>query len=201
MFWALLGSMAGGAAGNAAEANAAEDAAQLALRMGRRARAAEQQMYADAQAFMAPYREAGLAAIPALEKDLYSRDYSPANDYQTNEELRALKMRMAAGGKLRSGSMLRGASDIYSRAAEREYNQRYGRYMNLINAGAGHSTGAATDAGRTSDLVGNLYMSGANQLGNIAMAGGQANAALYGGLGKALGTYLQDYYAGQRAEG
>lgn len=192
---ALAGAFAGGQAGNNAEARAALDAADIALDMGRLAREKDIEMFDLGQEFMAPYRQAGLEAMPEYERELYSMDYSPANDYMTREDLRRMKMQAAASGKLRSGTTARSLGDIYERAAVREYNRRYEPVLNAVNAGAGHAFGASQGAAAAGADAGNLYLNAANQLGAITRAQGQSDAAMYGALGQAAGTWAQDYFA------
>ena len=117
-----------------------------------------------------------------------------------------LSRQLAARGLLGSGNAAQRLGELSAGVAANDWNQQYGRLLDMVKVG----TGASASAGSASQQLGNqigqnaanvagINANMAGQVGSAALAAGQAQAGLYGGLGgastRALNTGINAYNA------
>lgn len=193
---ALLG---GGAAKKAAgtQAAAADRAAEL-----------QQQQFERQVELQAPFREAGVRALPELEAasrytpfgmEQFTAD--PGYGFRLSEGQKALDRQAAARGGLISGAALRGAQRYGQELGSQEYTNAFNRYQTERQARLNPLQSLA-GMGQTS--VGLLGQAGQTMATNVGEAGGQAAQARASGymgganaLSQGLGQYI-NYSQGQQ---
>jgi len=208
---AILGSaVIGGLAANKAastQANAANRAADL-----------QREQFNRQQKLQAPFREAGIRALPELEAasrytpfgmDQFQAD--PGYAFRLSEGQKALDRQAAARSGLMSGGALKAAQRYGQEMGSQEYTNAFNRYQAERQARLGplqSLTGMGQTTAQQIGAAGQNYAgSSANIAGNMASNVGEAyqgaaNARASGYLGQAnalaggLGTYL-NYSQGQ----
>lgn len=148
----------------------------------------------------APFREAGVNALPELiaasrytpfSMEQFEQD--PGYAFRLREGLKALDRTAAARGGLLGGNQLRGVTQFGQELASQEYGNAFNRYqaeraarLNPLQslAGMGQTT-ASTLAGQAGQLGQNV---GANMIG-----AGNARASGYMGVANALTSGLGQY--------
>ena len=140
-----------------------------------------------ALAFSAPYRDGGLADYNALRQQVgTSFQASPGYEFARGEGIRAIDQGASARGMLGSGARLRELTRFGTGIA----NQEYGNWLSRLQALAGAGQAASGQAA-------SLAQQGGQNVANLTMAGGQAQAAgtvgqanaLLGGLNQGLGLW------------
>lgn len=180
----------GGAIGGQAVAaerqkDAAEDAAKEQQRASERAIQSQEKAAATVRGDLAPFREAGLAALPRLtalttdeaEQEKFLKE-SPLLGLISDETTRQLTARQAARGRLGSGDT---ATELQNRLAVTGLGlleRQQGQLFNLATLGGNVAGQQATQTQQTSNAVSNLLTG----IGNARAAGeiGQANAITQG---------------------
>ncbi len=205
MTWGLV-AVAGSSLVGAYGAN---KAAKAQLQGAREGAAAEREMFERQVELQAPFREAGLNALPELvEASRYTPfgmeqfQADPGYGFRLKEGLRALEGSAAARGGLLSGNTMRGIARYGQGLAADEYTNAFNRYqaeraarLNPLQS----LTGMAQSSANT--LSGAAGQLGTN-LSNLAVGAGNARASGYAGMANALASGIGqgvNYYQGQQA--
>jgi hypothetical protein len=185
---AVLGSKASSKAANV-QAGAADRAAEL-----------QQQQFERQVELQAPFREAGVRALPELEAasrytnfgmDQFTAD--PGYGFRLAEGQKALERQAAARGGLISGAALRGAQRYGQEMGSQEYTNAFNRYQTERQA---RLNPLQSLAGMAQTSVGQLGQAGQTMATNVGEAGGQAaqaRASGYMGTANALSQGLNNY--------
>jgi hypothetical protein len=194
---AIAGSAVVGAYGANRAANAQERAA-------RDAAAAQERMFNRQVELQAPFREAGVNALPELieasrytpfSMDQFQQD--PGYAFRMREGLKALDRSAAARGGLLSGNQLRGVTQFGQDLASQEYTNAFNRYqaerqarLNPLQSLAGVGQTATNTLSNEAGQYGQAMANNAAQMGNIRASGYMNTAnAITGALGTGLNYY------------
>ena len=181
---AIVGSAVIGAVASSSASRSASRAQQNAANT---ANAEERRQFDLARADLAPYRQAGTAALGTLSSNFgNSFETSPGYEFVRDEGQRNLGNSFAARGGAFSGNALRALSQFNQGLASQEYG-------NWWNRGAGLA-GIGQTATNTGVAAGQNF---ANQFGANTMAAGDARASgvlnAYSGIANAANTGLSNY--------
>ncbi len=189
------------------QAQAADYAANLQSQATANSLAFTKNVYGTAQSNVAPYQQAGTAALSQLGAGTAAGGQfnssptgaqvlgqDPGYQFRLDQGQQALQRAEAAGGGVGSGGALKSAEQYGQDYASSEYQNAYSRFMgtrqanyaNLANiAGYGQQANATlTNAGTgASANVANTSLAGANAQGNYLTQAANATAA--GGIGVA----------------
>jgi hypothetical protein len=182
-------------------ANAAGKAASTQAGAANRAAELQQQQFERQVELQAPFREAGVRALPELEAasrytpfGMSQFQADPGYAFRLSEGQKALDRSAAARGGLISGGALKAATRFGQDMGSQEYTNAFNRYqtersarLNPLQSLAGMSQTATNQLG----AAGQNY---ATNAGNALTSGAAAQAAGYVGQANAinsgLGTYL-----------
>lgn len=205
----VKGALGAGASifGAQTQANAAESAAQKSADASRYASDLQYKMWQEQQALQAPWREAGVRALPQLEGrvnampgafSFTAQDFNtyqdPGYTFRLAEGNRALNQAAAQRGGLISGNALRAAQRYGQEMGSQEFGNAYKRALDAYNSqvsreqtGYNRLAGLAGIGQQTAGtLASQAGQYGAN-VGNLAMtsAANQGNALLAQGNARA----------------
>lgn len=167
----------------------AKKAAKAQTKLGQQALALQKQMYEQSRADLAPWREAGGAAIGqglAMLQPGYDHTTSPGYDFRLSEGMRAVENSAASKGMLMSGGTLKDLTRFAQGTAAADYHDQFNRVMAVAGGGQ--------QAANTGVNAAQNYASGAS---NTLQGIGQAKASGYAGMNQAVqGTLgnLMDVY-------
>ncbi len=202
-----LGDLAGGAKnilGEITGSNATRDAIDAQTQATREANQTQRYMYDTSRADLAPWREAGMRALPQLEGADFQRDFTmqdfqadPGYAFRMAEGQKAIERSAAARGGLGSGSTLKEltkysqgvASDEFYNAYNRfnaDRDRRFNRLASLAGIGqTANSQGVANNQNYANQVSSNqMGLGNAVASANIAQA--NRTTQLYGqGMGAA----------------
>jgi hypothetical protein len=187
----------------------ANKAAKAQVQGAREGAAAEREMFERQVELQAPFREAGLNALPELvEASRYTPfgmeqfQQDPGYGFRLKEGLRALESSAAARGGLMSGNQMRGITRFGQELGSQEYTNAFNRYqaeraarLNPLQSLTGM---AQSSANTLSGAAGQLGSS----LSNLAVGGANARASGYAGMANALSSGIgqgYNYYQGNQA--
>jgi hypothetical protein len=192
---ALVGAASSGSAART-QANAADRAAEL-----------QREQFERQVGLQAPFREAGVRALPELEAasrytnfgmDQFQAD--PGYAFRLSEGQKALDRQAAARGGLISGAALKGAQRYGQEMGSQEYTNAFNRYQTERQA---RLNPLQSLAGMAQTSAGQLGQAGQAMATGVGEAGGQAAQARASGymgtanaLTQGLGQYL-GYTQGQ----
>lgn len=191
---AILGAAAIGAGTSIYASNKAAKAQKNAAQAGL---AAEQQMYEQSRADLAPWRAAGGSALSEYAAQMgipgYQRNInfqaSPGYDWRVQQGIRAVNQGAGASGMLRSGARLKALTDY----GQNQASEEYGNWMNRLAAlsGIGQTT-AVTQAAQNA--------SSAQQRADLYGQQGAARASGYQGIANGINSGLSNLsgFAGQQ---
>lgn len=163
---AVLGSGALGAGASIFGASQSAKAAREAAR-------AQQAMYDQQRADLAPWREAGASALTRLAGTVDTPfQTSPGYQFAFDEGMRAVQDSAAARGRLNSGATWQ----ALNRYGQGVANQEFGNWQNRLAALAGVGQSATTQTGAFGANAANA-MGAANMAAGNAIGGGAINAA------------------------
>lgn len=201
MPWVIGGAMLGSALIGGVSSGAASRAQERAAREGA---AAQERMFNRQVELQAPFREAGVNALPELvaasrytpfSMEQFQQD--PGYAFRMREGLKALDRSAAARGGLLSGNQLRGVTQFGQDLASQEYTNAFNRYqaersarLNPLQSLTGMGQTATNTLSNEAGQYGQNMAANAAQMGNIRASGyiNQANA-LTGALGTGLNYY------------
>ncbi len=189
---ALVGSNASKAA-TQAQVQAAGESSAVQSQLGNRALDLQQQQFDLGRSDLAPYREAGTAALGTYAGEV-NRPFDQTPGYQArfNEGVRASDAGAGARGLLDSGARLKALTRFGADQAEQGYGTYANRLAGLAGVGqtatqAGVAQGQGF-AGQASGTLGSL----AQGLSQTAQFGGQAQAAGAVGQANAINSGIQN---------
>jgi hypothetical protein len=136
---------------------------------------------------LAPWREAGGAAIGqglAMLQPGYDHTTSPGYDFRFNEGQRAVESGAASKGMLMSGGTLKDLTRFGQGVAADDFNDQFNRTMAVAGGGQQAATSGAQLGAQSAGGIADLY----TQMGNARASGyvGQANA-IGGGISQLIG--------------
>lgn len=169
-----VGSVLGGIFGG----KGAKKAAKAQTQLGQQALQLQADMFNQTRADLAPWREAGGAAIGqgwAMLQPGYDYTASPGYDWRLSEGMRAVENSAASKGQLMSGGTLKDLTRFGQGLAADDYNDQFNRTMAVASGGQQAATSTANAAS-------NYANAGSNILQNI----GQAKASGYAGQNQAI---------------
>lgn len=195
-----LGSIAGSVMGNNAQQDAMKDAAEL-----------QYLQMQQANKLFRPYRQAGTDALgqyqdnignqPTYQNTLANLVNDPGFQFRLQQGQNTLENSAAARGNLLSGATLKDLQGYAQGMASQEGQAAYTRDMNAYNNTQNQLANLMQQGyGATGQTVG-MGQASTNNLANLAMQGGQAQANMYTQLGNiannAAGNYfMYDYLGG-----
>jgi hypothetical protein len=190
---AILGATAlGGLAANQAgrtQAKAANRAADL-----------QREQFDRQNELQAPFREAGVRALPELEAasrytpfgmDQFQAD--PGYAFRLSEGQKALDRQAAARGGLISGGALKAATRFGQEMGSQEYTNAFNRYQTERNARLNPLQSLAGMSQTATNQLGAAGQNYATNAGNALGAAGQAQASGYMGMANAVAGGLGQY--------
>jgi hypothetical protein len=191
---AIIGSAAIGA-------YASSEAADTQAAAADRASDLQRQQFDRQVELQAPFREAGIRALPELEaasrytpfgKDQFQAD--PGYAFRLSEGQKALERQAAARGGLISGGALKAATRYGQEMGSQEYTNAFNRYQTERNARLNPLQSLAGIGQTSTNQLGVAGQNYANAAGEAIGAGAQARASGYMGVANAasggLGQYL-----------
>ena len=199
----LAGTIGGALLGGAASKSAARTQAGAADRAGQ----LQQEQFERQVELQAPFREAGVRALPELEAasrytpfGMAQFQQDPGYGFRLAEGQKALERQAAARGGLISGAALKGAQRFGQEMGSQEYTNAFNRYQTERQA---RLNPLQSLAGMAQTSVGQLGQAGQAMASGVGEAGMQAaNARASGYIGGAnalsqgLGQYI-NYSQGQ----
>jgi hypothetical protein len=149
----------------------------------------------------APFREAGLRALPELEAasrytpfGMQQFQQDPGYNFRMSEGMKGLERSAAARGGLLSGSMLKGIQRFGQDLGSQEYMNAFNRYQAERNARLNPLQSLAGMSQTSTNQLGAAGQAMASGVGEAMGAAGQARASGYMGqanvLSGALGQYM-----------
>jgi len=181
-------------------ANASGKAAGAQAGAANRAADLSQEQYMQTRADQAPFREAGVRALPALEAASNYTPFGmnqfradPGYTFRLSEGQKQLD-RMAAmrGGQI-SGGALKAAARYGQDMGSQEYTNAFNRYQTERNARLNPLQSLAGMAQTSTNQLGLAGQNYANAAGNALGAAGQATASGYMGTANAISGGLGQY--------
>lgn len=196
----MIGAIISAFASNSA-ADAQASAAKKALKF-------QKKVYAQSREDMAPWLEAGQAALADIQSELgTSYEKSAGYDWQVKEGEKAALSNLAALGMTNSGAALKALTQYRQGLAQQDYDNWYAKKAGIAGAGQTQSSNLAsvgqnfaTQAGQQANNIGAARASGYVGVSNALNAGlnnigyglgfnsgggfgGGTSTGLYGGLG------------------
>lgn len=206
-----LASGIGSIFGSNAQAKAASQASQMQAMMAMMAMQQQAQQYAQTRNDLAPYRGAGeaganmlMARLPYLSSgftpDQQTLETTPGYQWNLSQGTKATQSAAAARGLGVSGAALKGAATYATGLADNTLKTQYdidqGNKTNAYNKLSDATKIGASAAGATGMFGANSanqqtnLLTGAGNAGAAGiMAGGNAAAQMYGGVGNALSGF------------
>jgi len=150
--------------------------------------AAQQEMYEQSRADLAPWREAGERSLNTLEEMVSAGpgefEASPSYNFVRDEGLDAITQSLANMGLNRSGAHAKAAGDYASDLASQEYDNFLSRYYQSLTpyqslSGVGMTTGTqlGNQATYTGNAMADTLMAGGANVADLITQTGAAQAA------------------------
>lgn len=138
----------------------------------------------------------GLAGPEQQREAIAALEGSPQFEALTRQGEQALLSQASATGGLRGGNLQAALAQFRPQVLSGLIEQQYARLGGLTNLGQASAAGQAAFGQQTGANIANLYgQMGAAQAGS-ALARGQAQQQMYGGIGSSLGTLATLYGTG-----
>lgn len=199
-----------------AQTDAAKDAAETSANASRYSADVQRGIYDQTREDQAPWREAGANALTQLTsgtasggdlvRSFTAADYEadPGYAFRQAEGMKAIERSAAARGGVLSGGAMRGiqrygqgiASEEYGKAFDRYRVNQGDRFNRLASiAGLGQTANTATGQAGTNyaNAITGINEANATNQGNAILAGGNARASGYLGIGNAVGQAPTNY--------
>lgn len=196
---ALIGggsSLLGGILGGNAQKNAAKDAANAQTAASNASIAESQRQFNQIQQLLQPYSQAGVSALSgqqallglngadAQSQAIAGLQNSPMMQAMLQQGENSMLQNASATGGLRGGNLQSAMAQFRPQLLNQMIQQQYANLGGLTSVGQNAAAGVGNAGMQSSAQIQNaLQQQGAAQAGN-ALARGQANANLYGGLGQ-----------------
>ena len=189
---AIIG-VAGSIGGALISSSAAKKAAKAQTQSADQAIAEQRRQYDLTRGDMAPWREAGGAAIGQLSDMLqpgYDYTASPGYQFRFNEGQRAVESGGAARGMLMSGGTLKDLTRFGQGVAADDFNQQFNRVASVAAGGQQANNTLGALGANMANNIGDLY----TQQGNARASGYAGQAAAWGGALNNLGSIGMRYF-------
>lgn len=181
-------------------ANASSKAAKAQAGAADRAAQLQQDQYMQTREDQAPFREAGVRALPELEAasrytpfGMGQFQQDPGYAFRLSEGQKALDRQAAARGGLISGGALKAAQRYGQEMGSQEYTNAFNRYQTERNARLNPLQSLAGMSQTATNQLGAAGQNYANAAGNAYGAAGQATASGYMGTANAIGSGVGQY--------
>jgi hypothetical protein len=182
-------------------ANASSKAAKTQAAAADRAADLQREQFDRQVELQAPFREAGLRALPELEAaskytpfGMNQFQADPGYAFRMSEGMKGLERSAAARGGLLSGAALKGIQRYGQDLGSQEYMNAFNRYQTERNARLNPLQSLAGMAQTSTNQLGAAGQSMASGVGEAIGAAGQARASGYMGgasaLTQGLGSYM-----------
>jgi hypothetical protein len=180
--------------------SSAKSAAKVQASSADRAADLQQQQFERQVELQAPFREAGLRALPELEAasrytpfgmDQFQQD--PGYAFRMSEGMKGLERSAAARGGLLSGGTLKGIQRFGQDLGSQEYMNAFNRYQTERNARLNPLQSLAGMSQTSTNQLGAAGQNYANAAGQAIGAAGQARASGYMGVANAASGGLGQY--------
>jgi hypothetical protein len=180
--------------------SSAKSAAKVQASSADRAADLQQQQFERQVELQAPFREAGLRALPELEAasrytpfgmDQFQAD--PGYAFRMSEGMKGLERSAAARGGLLSGGTLKGIQRFGQDLGSQEYMNAFNRYQTERNARLNPLQSLAGMSQTSTNQLGAAGQNYANAAGQAIGAAGQARASGYMGVANAASGGLGQY--------
>ena len=190
---AIIGSAVLGAASSRSAAKTQAGAANRAADL-------QQQQFERQNELQAPFREAGVRALPELEAasrytpfGMSQFQADPGYAFRLSEGQKALDRSAAARGGLISGGALKAATRFGQDMGSQEYTNAFNRYQTERNARLNPLQSLAGMSQTATNQLGAAGQNYATAAGNALGAAGQAQASGYMGMANAAAGGLGQY--------
>jgi hypothetical protein len=190
---ATIGSAVIGAASSRSAAKAQAGAADRAADL-------QQEQFERQVELQAPFREAGVRALPELEAASRYTPFGmeqfradPGYAFRMSEGMKGLERSAAARGGLLSGSMLKGIQRFGQDLGSQEYMNAFNRYQTERNARLNPLQSLAGMSQTATNQLGAAGQNYATNAGNAFGAAGQARASGYMGTANAISGGVGQY--------
>lgn len=157
--------------------------------------------YKDAQGYLDPYMQSGLAGNSALMKllqDPNSIKDSAAYQWRFGQGMDALDKSAAARGSLFSGAHTKDAMTFGQGLASQEYDNQWNRLMGLTGLGQNTAMGLGQLGMGAGNSIANLYSNQGNARASAYAQKGANNANMVGGI---LGSLFGGGFGGGGSSG
>jgi hypothetical protein len=210
MVWNILIPAAAALIGGRQSAKAAQSAADTSAAASDRAAELQREQFERQVELQAPFREAGVRALPELEAasrytpfGMNQFQADPGYAFRLSEGQKALDRQAAARGGLISGGALKAAQRYGQEMGSQEYTNAFNRYqtersarLNPLQSLAGVGQTSVNQLGAAgaqfANTMGNIGLNQANVMGNAQMA----RASAYGDTTNQLANLAGRYYGG-----
>jgi hypothetical protein len=190
---ATIGSAVIGAASSRSAAKAQAGAANRAADL-------QQEQFERQVELQAPFREAGVRALPELEAasrytpfGMSQFQADPGYNFRMSEGMKGLERSAAARGGLLSGGMLKGIQRFGQDLGSQEYQNAFNRYQTERNARLNPLQSLAGMSQTATNQLGAAGQNYATNAGNAFGAAGQAQASGYMGTANAISGGVGQY--------
>jgi hypothetical protein len=181
-------------------ANASSKAAKAQAGAANRAADLQQQQFERQVELQAPFREAGVRALPELEAasrytpfGMSQFQADPGYAFRLSEGQKALDRSAAARGGLISGGALKAATRFGQEMGSQEYTNAFNRYQTERNARLNPLQSLAGMSQTATNQLGAAGQNYATAAGNALGAAGQAQASGYIGTANAISGGVSQY--------
>jgi len=181
-------------------ANASSKAAKAQAGAANRAADLQQQQFERQNELQAPFREAGVRALPELEAasrytpfGMSQFQADPGYAFRLSEGQKALDRSAAARGGLISGGALKAAQRFGQEMGSQEYTNAFNRYQTERNARLNPLQSLAGMSQTATNQLGAAGQNYATNAGNAFGAAGQAQASGYIGTANAISGGVGQY--------
>lgn len=193
MSWGMVAAAAASVIGGAMSNNAAKKAAGAQQQGYQQGIDSINGFYKDAQGYMQPYMDSGLAGnsgLMALLRDPNSIKDSAAYQWRFNQGMEGLDKSAAARGSLFSGAHTKDAMQFGQGMASQEYGDQWNRLMGLTNMGQNSAMGLGQLGMGAGSSIANLYSGMGNARGSSYAQQGANNAGMIGSIGSMFGSIM-----------
>jgi hypothetical protein len=186
--------------GSAVSSRASRKAAETQAASADRAAELQREQFERQVELQAPFREAGVRALPELEAasrytpfGMQQFQADPGYAFRMAEGMKGLERSAAARGGLLSGSMLKGIQRFGQDLGSQEYQNAFNRYQTERQARLNPLQSLAGVGQTTSQQLGAAGQTMASNVGQALGAAGQARASGYVGQANALTGAIGQY--------
>lgn len=192
MSWVAVAVAGGALVSGYMNSQAADSAADAQRSAADSANATQKYMYDQTRSDLAPYRDAGGAALTELSENKFMSNWKgdPGFQFRMQEGMKAIQGSAAARGSLSSGATLKALTRYGQDYASNEYANAYGREFNRLSSLTNLGQNAATQTGAAGQNYANAYGQNVTGAANATAAAELARAQGYSNMANAGLTAL-----------